>query len=210
MAICSAVNFTGKICAEKSNELHFFWFYDPHGRINKTYHICYKHSNMILDELMEKENAYSNLIKACYDQIEKKRTELSTGGHISEQREAMRNAKDNGLPEPSFPTVQELRDNISELYNKVNNAKKILVIERNRVCRWCKYPLQSPETPQDQIGKKYATVDFKSPIGYRRLDALFHTECAISWLSNKFRLSDNDMKYVQPKRIGQQTIFSST
>jgi hypothetical protein len=209
MPKCSAINFIGNICGEKSNELHYFWYYDPHGRLDKTFHICHKHSNTIIDDLMQKEKAYSNLIKACYDQIEKKRTELATGNNLTEQREAMRNAKDNGLPEPVFTTVQELKNKISDLYTKVSNAKKILVIERNRVCRWCKYPLKTPESPQDQIGKKYTTIDFKSPVGFRRLDAIFHTECAISWITNKIKLEEKDMKYIQPKRVGQQTIFSS-
>lgn len=210
MPSCIASNYAGNICKQKSNELHYFWFYDPHGRINKVYHLCQKHSNLLVDELMEKEKGYNNLIKACYDQIEKKRHELENGGNLSEQREAIKNARENGIPEPKFKSVQELRNEIKDMYTKVQNAKKILVIQRNRVCRFCQYPLKEPESPKDQIGAKFAVIDFKSPVGYRRLDAMMHTECAITWLTNKLKIPIEDMKYLQPRRTGQETIFSSS
>lgn len=158
---------------------------------------------------MEKENGYSNLIKACYEQIEKNKKELEHGINLTEQREARKNARENGLSEPKFKSVMELKNKNNELYTKVNNAKKILVIQRNRVCRFCHFPLKEPESAKDQIGLKFTNVDFKSPVGYRRLDALFHTECAVAWLSNKVKIPDESLKYVQPRRVGQQTIFSS-
>ena len=158
---------------------------------------------------MEKENAYNNLIRACYDQIEKVKKELQSGNNLTEQREAIRNARENGNPEPNFKSVMELKNNISELYDKVNNAKKILVIERNRLCRWCKYPLKEPEKPNDQVGKSYTPVDFKLAKGYRRLDCLMHTECAITWITNKMSFEDKELSKLSPKRTKQETIFTS-
>lgn len=208
MPYCVASNFTGGMCNYKSNELNYFWYHDPHGRIDKVFYLCMKHSNLIVDGLMEKEIGYSKLIKTCYDQIEKKKHELEKGSNLSEQREATKNAIENGLSRPKFKSVQEMKDEISRLYNVVNNVKKILVIERNKVCRFCKFPLREPELAKDQLGSKYTNVDFKSFNGYRRLDALFHTECGITWLVNKIKLKSDEMRYLQPKRTGQHTLFS--
>ena len=217
MPICSVINYVGVMCNQKSNELHYFWYYDPLGRINKVFHICLKHSNLLVDRLMEKEYGYSNLIKACFIQIEKKRKMLNDNDFtIPERMEAIKNAKENGLPRPNFTKSKEeserlklIEDSIKELYEKISNAKKVVVIERNKMCRFCGFPLKEPESPKDQIGLKYAVVDFKSPNGYRRLDAMFHTECGIAWITNKMKLKDSDMSQVQPLRVGQQTIFSS-
>lgn len=209
MPNCQAINYAGNICNQKSNELNYFWFYDPHGRINKVFYLCQKHSNILVDGLMEKEKGYANLITACYDQIKKKRNELEHGSNLTEQREAIKNARENGIPAPHFKSVQELKNEINKLYETISNAKKIVVIERNKVCRYCKYTLREPESPKDQLGERYANIDFKSYNGYRRLDAMFHTECAIAWLTNKLAMKTEDMKYLQPKRTGQQTIFSS-
>lgn len=173
MPRCQAVNYIGVACNLKADYLNYFWFHDPLGRISEMYNICQKHSNLLVDQLMEKENAYANLIKACFNQIDKKRNELYGGASVSEQRNAIREAKVNGLPEPKFASIQSLKNDISSLYTKVNNCKQILVIERNRVCRYCKFPLKEPETPKDQVGKKYTPIDFKSPVGYRRLDFQF-------------------------------------
>ena len=209
MATCKAINSAGIVCNQKATDSTYFWFYDPCGRINQVFHLCKLHSNLIINELMEKENAYNNLIRACYDQIEKVKKELQSGNNLSEQREAIRNARENGNPEPNFKSVMELKNNISELYDKVNNAKKILVIERNRLCRWCKYPLKEPESPKDQIGKSYTPIDFKLALGYRRLDCIMHTECAITWITNKMSFEDKELSKLSPKRTKQETIFTS-
>ena len=208
MPNCTAMSYTGNICNHKSNELHYFWYHDPFGRVSSIFYICVKHSNQIINELMEKENGYANLIKICYDQIAKKRETLMIGGSLSEQREKRKQARDNGLPEPKFKSVQELKNEVKALYEKISNARKILVIERNKVCRYCKYPLKEPESQKDQIGLKYTIADFKSPVGFRRLDAIFHTECGIAWITNKMKIKPETMRHVQPKRTGQQTIFS--
>jgi len=209
MATCKAVNYAGIVCNQKADNDTYFWFYDPCGRLNKVFHLCKLHSNLIIDQLMEKENAYMNLIRVCYDQIERKKKELQSGNNISEQREAIRNAKENGNPEPMFKSVMELRNNISDLYNKVNNAKTVLVIERNRLCRFCKFPLKEPESPKDQIGYSYTPIDFKLAKGYRRLDALMHTECGIAWITNKLAFEEKELSKLSPKRTKQETIFSS-
>ena len=204
-----AINYAGKVCNQDASDSTYFWFHDPCGRLTSVFSLCKLHSNLIIDELMEKENAYMNLIRACYDQIEKKKTELLKGHNLSDQREAIKNARENGNSEPKFKSVMELKNNISDLYSKVNNAKTILVIERNRVCRFCKFPLKEPELPTDQIGRSYTPVDFKLAKGYRRLDALFHTECSIAWVTNKIGFSDKELTKIMPKRVKQQTIFSS-
>ena len=209
MAICKAINSAGIVCNQKATDSTYFWFYDPNGRINQVFHLCKLHSNLIINDLMEKENAYNNLIRACYEQIEKLKKELQSGNNLTEQREAIRNARENGNPEPNFKSVMELKNNISELYDKVNNAKKILVIERNRLCRWCKFPLKEPEKPSDQVGKAYTPIDFKLAKGYRRLDCLMHTECAITWITNKMSFKDKELSKLSPKRTKQETIFTS-
>ena len=209
MTNCKAINYAGKVCNQDASDSTYFWFHDPCGRLTSVFSLCKLHSNLIIDELMEKENAYMNLIRACYDQIEKKKTELQRGNNLTEQREAIKNAREYGNPEPNFKSVMDLRNIISELYNKVNNAKTILVIERNRLCRFCKYPLKEPEMPTDQIGRSYTPIDFKLARGYRRLDALMHTECSIAWITSKIGFSDKELTKIMPKRVKQQTIFSS-
>ena len=161
MATCKAVNYAGIVCNQKAENATYFWFYDPCGRLNKVFHLCKLHSNLIIDELMVTENSYSKLIKACFDRIEKLRKELQSGNNLSEQREAIKNARENGNPEPKFKSVMEIKNNISDLYTKVNNSKKILQIEGNKLCRFCKFPLKEPESPKDQIGQSYTPIDFK-------------------------------------------------
>ena len=82
MAICKAINSAGIVCNQKANDSTYFWFYDPNGRINQVFHLCKLHSNLIINDLMEKENAYNNLIRACYDQIEKVKKELQSGNNL--------------------------------------------------------------------------------------------------------------------------------
>jgi hypothetical protein len=67
--------------------------------------------------------------------------------------------------------------------------------------------LRDPEEPKDQIGDKFSNADFKGSQGYRRYDALFHSECFISWYTNKFQLSEKEMASLSPKRVGQNTLF---
>ncbi len=164
---------------------------------------------MMVDDLMEKENGYNNLIKAFYKKIEKIDDEMFNSPSLQEQRKAISDARQQGLPAPSFKSINTLKIEKKQIYEKIRNAKKILVIERNRLCRWCKFPLLEPEEQFDQIGKKFTPVDFKSPVGYRRLDALFHTECAMSWISSKIKLDEKYMKYIQPRRTGQEKLFQT-
>jgi hypothetical protein len=206
---CKAINYAGIVCNQKAENATYFWFYDPNGRLNKVFHLCKLHSNLIIDELMVTENSYSRLIKACFDRIEKLKKELQSGNNLSEQREAIRNARENGSPEPNFKSVMEIKNNISDLYTKVNNSKKILQVERNKLCRFCKFPLREPESPKDQIGQSYTPVDFKLARGYRRLDCLFHSECAITWITNKLAFEEKELSKLSPKRTKQETIFTS-
>ena len=208
MPSCCAINFAGNICNSKLGELNYFWFYDPHGRVNETFYICQKHSNLLVGDLMTIEEGYSKLIKAGYDRIERLRKEKYEGSTLSEQRQTIRDARENGLPEPQFASIQTINDKIKNLYTTITNSKKVLVIERNRLCRFCRFPLKDPELDKDQIGIKFSNIDFKSPFGHRRLDCMMHTECALTWLSNKIRLTEKQMTFASPKRTGQQTFFS--
>jgi hypothetical protein len=209
VATCKAVNYAGIVCNQKAENATYFWFYDPCGRLNKVFHLCKLHSNLIIDELMVTENSYSKLIKACFDRIEKLRKELQSGNNLSEQREAIKNARENGNPEPKFKSVMEIKNNISDLYTKVNNSKKVLVNERNRICRFCRFPLREPELPKDQIGNSFTPVDFKLARGFRRVDFLFHTECSITWITNKLAFEEKELSKLSPKRTKQETIFTS-
>ena len=140
MATCKAINSAGIVCNQKANDSTYFWFYDPNGRINQVFHLCKLHSNLIINDLMVKENAYNNHVRACYDQIEKLKKELQSGNNLTEQREAIRNARENGNPEPNFKSVMELKNNISELYEtdaiyRFINEVKISINEIKSILR---------------------------------------------------------------------------
>jgi len=46
--------------------------------------------------------------------------------NYSEQRDAIRNAKENGLPLPKFKSIKQIDDDISELYRKIKKFKEKL------------------------------------------------------------------------------------
>ena len=209
MPSCCAITSSGNMCNERSDMLSYFWFYDPHGRLDKTFHLCTRDSNFIVNALMEKENGYTNLTKALFKQIEQKQELIKKSTNFIEQRELIKQSRINGYPAPKFDNIESIKSDIGSLYNKIKKIKALNIIERNKLCRYCKYPLNDPEDPQDQIGPKYTSVDFKSPNGYRRLDAIFHTECAVTWLPNKIHLERKYMKYLKPQRTGQRLLTSS-
>lgn len=210
MSRCVGKDSNGHACNKKSTELSFFWFHDPHGRIDDVFYMCELHIRKLIDDLMIEENGYKNLMKACFKQIKDIDEKLNHGTSVEEERRMIREAREQGLAEPKFDKVEDLKARKNELYKQISNTKKVLVILRNKKCRFCWYPLKEPEFPNDQLGNKLSVIDFKGVQGYRRLDALMHTECAITWIANKIVLNEKQSKYIQPKRKGQHTIFSST
>ena len=57
MTNCKAINYAGKVCNQDASDSTYFWFHDPCGRLTSVFSLCKLHSNLIIDELMEKENA---------------------------------------------------------------------------------------------------------------------------------------------------------
>ena len=165
--------------------------------------------NLIIDDLMVEQIGHEKHMKAILKQIEKKNEELHKGTSVAEERQKIRDAKADGLQEPKLKKTEELKAELKSMWESVRNIKKILQLKRNKYCVYCAFQLHDPEFPQDQIGITYANADFKGVQGYRRYDALFHTECFVAWYANKFHLDDKEMQYVQPKLTGQKTIFSS-
>jgi hypothetical protein len=185
---CQSKNFAGVRCGKKADDAPYFLFHDTLGRCTKLFPLCLDDSNRILGILMEKELGYDRLIKTLRKKAENLRSTIrSEKSSKNEYRE------------------KELK----VLYEKVKRFVEIRNIERNKVCRFCQFPLKEPEFDKDQIGKKFSHANFHSNYGYRRADILFHTECAMTWLSNAVHLDEKVMQYVSPKRTGQHTIFSS-
>jgi len=206
MPSCVAINIVGTVCGVQNDFLERVHFYDPLGRIDKSYFLCSKHATLILEQLMETENAYANLIKALHIRMKKIDNEIWHGDSVAEQRQKINDARNDGLPEPRFKNIGKLKIEKNILWDRIKRTKTIQVIQRNKLCRWCKYPLKEPEQGS-QIGKKYGNVDFKGSQGYRRLDAMMHTECLMAYLGNKIKLEEKEMKFVLPKRAGQNTLF---
>lgn len=209
MPRCSFKNTNGNACDKKSDLLEYVLLYDPHQRVTNLKHGCHLHMTMIIDQLTQRQTGYENLMKACFKQIEKIDNELKHGLSVSEERQKIKDARESGLPEPQFKTTEELKNRKNELFKQIRNAKTILVKIRNKECCFCQFPLKEPEEPKDQLGMRYSNADFKGIQGHRRFDALFHTECFITWFSNKFALDEKEMRYIQPTRTGQHTIFTS-
>lgn len=209
MPRCSFKNFAGVVCNEQSDFLEYVMLHDPHGRIAIEKYGCKLHMNIIIDDLMIEQIGYEKHMKACFKQIEKIDEQLKKGSSIAEERQKIQDARKDGLPEPKFDSVEELKAKKQEFWNTVKNIKAVLQKKRNKYCVYCAFPLNDPEEPKDQIGKKYSNADFKGVQGYRRYDALFHTECFITWYTNKFALNEKEMKYLVPERVGQGRLFST-
>ena len=207
MPRCTFKNTAGKVCNLKSDHLQFVLLNDPHDRIVMKKYGCIQHMNIIIDYLMVNQLGRDNLMKALQIQIEKLTEEMHKGTNLSEERQKIRDAKKDGLPEPKMKKTQEYKKEINELWTQWKGHKKIQVKLRNRHCVFCTFPLHDPEEPKDQIGGKFANADFKDAKGNRRYDAVFHSECFITWYSNKFDLDQKEMKYISPKRTGQGLLF---
>ena len=207
MPRCTFKNTNGNVCNVKSDTLEYVLLHDPHGRIVQERFGCTLHMNLILDQLMSREMGYTNLMKACFKQIEKLDNELRKGVSVSDERQKIRDAKADGLPEPKLKNIEEIKEKKQEFWKQIKNSKAVLVRIRNKECSFCQFPLRDPEFPQDQVGKKFSNADFKGVQGYRRFDSLFHSECFIALYGNKFALDDKELKYIQPIRTGQSKLF---
>ncbi len=209
MARCTFKNYNGDVCNIKSDKLEYVLLHDPHGRVTLERNGCALHMNIIIDDLMVREMGYTNQMKACFKRIEKIDEQINKGSSLTEERDKIRNAKADGLPAPKMKKIEELKIEKQEFWTQIKNCKKILQQIRNKTCVFCQFPLRDPEFPQDQIGYKFSNADFKGVQGYRRFDALFHTECFITWYSNKFALDHKELKYIQPIRTGQTKMFDT-
>jgi len=187
MPSCQAVNFAGVRCSRNLDDLPYFIYHDAQGRLDKVVYLCQDHSNKLLGTLMETELGYTRLIQSLSKKIDYTR----------------------GLIRSEKSTKNENREkDLRLLYEKIKRFNEIRNIERNRKCRFCGHPLNEPDEPKDQIGRKYSHATFHSDIGRRRADILFHTECGITWYSNAIYLETKDLKYLQPVRTKQHTLFS--
>lgn len=208
MPSCQSINFTGNRCSRKADESDYFIFHDSMGRCTKLFHLCHDDSNRILGQLMQKELGYTRLLDSLKKKIDNLRVELNKGHNISEEREKIRQSREEGRPAPKFKSVEKLNHEIKELYLKRSKFFDIRQFERNAVCRFCGFPLLEPEFPHDQISNKFLHANFHSNTGKRRADIMFHSECAMTWLANTIHLDKDVLQYIQPKLTGQHTLFS--
>lgn len=211
MTSCEAQTLGGSRCGRDATNQSYFWYYDPHQRVNRVFHLCQEHSNKIVGELIQKEVGINALIEKLKKKIDHHRTEKNKSLNFSEQREAIRNARLNGTTLPKFKSIEKIDMEIKECYRKIKVYYDLRNIERNKTCRYdkCRYPLREPESDDDQIGIAYAHADFHSGNGYRREVLLFHTECGISWLMSVVLLVAKELKYVRPKLSGQGLLYDS-
>ena len=210
MTFCQAQTAGGSRCGRDSTDQSYFWYFDPHQRVNRTFHLCQDHSNSIINVLIQKETGISHLIDKLYTEIEKLRILKNKGANFTEQRQAAKNAKENGVPPPTFKSVMKIDNEIQELFRKIKVYKELKNKERNHTCRYdkCRYFLKEPNEKQDQVGNSYGHADFHSGHGYRREVILFHTECGLSWLISVMLLLDKELKYVRPQLTKQGVLFS--
>jgi hypothetical protein len=213
MTFCQARTATGVRCGRDATESSYFWYYDPHQRVNRTFHLCQDHSNDIVNACIEKENGYKSLIAypkgKLYKQIESLKNQKDKSANFSEQREAMKQAKENGVPIPKFKSIQKIDQEISEVYRKIKKFKDLNNIERNHTCRYnkCRFALKEPNDLADQIGMAFGHADFHSGKGYRREVILFHSECGISWLLSNVLLEVKELKYIRPQLVKQGVLM---
>jgi|APSaa5957512535_1039671.scaffolds.fasta_scaffold04504_20 hypothetical protein len=204
MVYCQAQTPGGARCGRDATQQSYFWYYDPHLRVNKVFHLCQDHSNKIINQCIQKEMGTKHLIDRLYKNIEEYKIKKKSSNY-SEQRDAIKNTKENGIPVPKFKSMLQLDAEISEFYRKIKHFKGLNNLERNHTCRYekCNYFLKEPNDKEDQIGKSFAHADFHSGNGYRREVIMFHTECGISWLLANVLLTDKELKYIRPQRTQQ-------
>lgn len=211
MVYCQALTFGGSRCGKDATNQSYFWYYDPMQRVDKTFHLCQDHSNQIVRKCIEKEVGFNGLIGwprgRLYDNIESLKVQKRKSANFSEQRDAIKQAKENGSTPPKFKSLQKIDNEISELYRKVKKIKELKNIERNHTCRRCGYELKEPYDLGDQIAGAYGHADFHSGRGHRREVLLFHSECGISWLLANVLLTDKELKYVRPQRFKQGVLI---
>lgn len=187
MPSCQSTNFAGVRCSRKLDDLPYFIYHDSQGRLDKVVYLCLDDSNRILGQLMETELGYTRLIDSL-----RKKTEYIRG--LVRQEVSSKN--------------ESRQKELKVLYEKIKRFNEIRNIERNRKCRFCGHPLNEPEEPKDQIGRKYSHATFHSDIGKRRADILFHSECGLTWFANTIYMEKKDLKYIAPLRTKQHTMFS--
>ena len=208
MTFCQAKTAGGSRCGRDSTESSYFWAYDPHQRVNKVFHLCQDHSNHIVNKCIEKETGYKHLIGypsgKLYKQIESLKNQKKSS-NFSEQNQARKQAKENGVAIPKFKSFEKIDIEIDEVYRKIKKFKELNNINRNHTCRYekCGHLLKEPKDNEDQVGKAYSHADFHSGFGYRRDVILFHTECMITWLLANFILTDKELKYARPQLDNQ-------
>jgi len=130
MPRCTFKNTTGKVCNLKSDHLQFVLLNDPHDRIVMKKYGCIQHMNIIIDYLMVNQLGRDNLMKALQIQIEKLTEEMHKGTNLSEERQKIRDAKKDGLPEPKMKKTQEYKKEINELWTQWKGHKKIQGLQK--------------------------------------------------------------------------------
>lgn len=210
MATCQSKNFSGHRCARNTDDAPYFIYHDARGRITGLKNLCQEHSNVILGSLMEKELGYTRLLEQIKKRIDGLYHDLNNGDKLADELEKIKQARLEGRPRPTFKKIDEIKKEIKVWQEKRKRHYEIRNNERNNTCRFCGFPLAEPQLPNDQLGTKYSHADFHSSNGKRRADIMFHTECGITWLTNKLYLDKKELRFLQPKRTGQHTIFSST
>lgn len=208
MPNCDAVNYIGVRCSRNAGESPYFIYHDGNGRLTTLKYLCFDHSQQLLGVLMETELGHTRLLEQLKKKINSKYSELNRGSNITEEREKIREAIAEGRPKPKFKSVDIIKKEIRELQEKRKRIFDIRNHERNKKCRFCGFDLTEPEDIKDQIGIKFSHANFHTAKGYRRVDIMFHTECGITWFTNKIFV-DKTMKYLSPLRVKQNTLFTT-
>lgn len=187
MPNCMAVNYAGVKCGYGEEALPYFLYHDGMQRLTTLKFLCNNHANQILGELMQQELGYTNLINALRKKVD----------NLTKTIKSEASTKNAGR-EKEKTILWERIKRINEIRNTV----------RNKTCRFCQFPLTEPDSKEDQLGKRFSHANFHSDVGKRRADILFHTECGITWITNKIYMEKKDLKYLSPLRTKQHTLFS--
>jgi hypothetical protein len=211
MPFCEALSWIGsnKRCGRSQPTMPYFWFRDSHGLISKEFVLCFDHAQTLLGTLMGKERGYKNLVISLYKKAKIMQNDLYKGVTVSEERAKMKEARDNGLPEPEFKNVVDMRHNIKEIYRKVDKFKGLQNNERNKTCRYCGFSLKEPEFPEDQISNHFSHADWHSDKGYRREVTMFHTRCGRIWLVKFINVDEKIRIAILPRSDNQLSIEQS-
>lgn len=205
MANCQALSSNKSRCGRQSSD--YFWFHDSHSLIDETFHICHDHSQHILSEQMKNEDNFKHAVKRLQLTTQSLKRDLQKGTNIEEERKKIRESIQEGLPRPHFKKIDDIQKDIRINYEKMTKLRDLINVERNKICRWCGYPLREPEFESDHIqNNPYSHADFHSENGYRRETMMYHTQCGRQFMLERLKLSEKTIQFIKPRRTGQHTL----